>query len=248
MHPASSGFTLHLSRSTQLTVGREVLTKTAASFAFVRQVFHFADPQGRTHARRDGDEDADSRDFSAAKTGGLVLCRSPPPDLFLARYHNSPGSFRFCLGKEGDVCVATASVTQSGSFVAASITGVRTLVSGLGVVHCIAVRPLSGSCKLFSFYQASLPCSGCNSDPSTGSSGLSDRATSYRLCVCCIRTCGIGDIVSKKGAGVRGRGLDRGNCLRRHFKKRCRFLSTLSTRVSRRYLAAEFSPREEEAK
>jgi hypothetical protein len=89
MHPASSGFTLHLSRSTQLTVGREVLTKTAASFAYVRQVFHFADPQGRTHARRDGDEDADSgdedadsRDFSAAKTGGLVLCRSPPPDLF----------------------------------------------------------------------------------------------------------------------------------------------------------------------
>ncbi len=169
-------------------------------------------------------------------------------EVTVARYHNSPGSFRFCLGKEGDVCVATASVTKSGSFVAASITGVRTLVSGLGVVHCIAVRPLSGSCKLFSFYQASLPCSGCNSDPSTGSSGLSDRATSYRLCVCCIRTCGIGDIVSKKGAGVRGRGLDRGNCLRRHFKKRCRFLSTLSTRVSRRYLAAEFSPREEEAK
>jgi len=76
------------------------------------------------------------------------------------------------------VCVATASVTESGSFVAASITGVRNLVSGLGVVHCIAVRPLSGSCKLFSFYQASLPCSGCNGDPSTGSSGLSERATS----------------------------------------------------------------------
>jgi hypothetical protein len=36
----------------------------------------------RTHARRDGDEDVDSRDFSASKTGGLVLCRSPPPDLF----------------------------------------------------------------------------------------------------------------------------------------------------------------------
>jgi hypothetical protein len=46
---------------------------------------------------------------------------------------------------------------------------------------------------------------------------------------------------------VRGRELDRGNCLRRHFEKRCRFLSTLSTRVSRRYLAAEFSAREEEA-
>lgn len=73
------------------------------------------------------------------------------------------------------MCVATASVTESGSFVAASITGVRTLVSGLGVVHCIAVRPLSGSCELFSFYQASLPCSACNGDPSTGSSGLSHQ-------------------------------------------------------------------------
>jgi hypothetical protein len=51
----------------------------------------------------------------------------------------------------------------------------------------------------------------------------------------------------RKG-GVRRRELDRGNCLRRHFEKRCRFVSTLSTRVSRRYLAAEFSPREEEAK
>ncbi len=87
------------------------------------------------------------------------------------------------------MCVATASVTESGSLVAANITGVRTLVSGLGVVHCIAVRPLSGSCKLFSFYQASLPCSACNGDPSTGSSGLSERA-SHQLpivCVCCIR-------------------------------------------------------------
>ncbi|CAM6012154.1 unnamed protein product [Sphagnum balticum] len=37
MHPASSGFTIHLSGSTQLTVGLEVLTKTAAFFAFVCQ-------------------------------------------------------------------------------------------------------------------------------------------------------------------------------------------------------------------
>ncbi|CAM6080149.1 unnamed protein product [Sphagnum tenellum] len=87
MHPASSGFTLHLSRSTQLTVGREVLTK-AASFAFVRQ--------------------------------------------------------------DGDVCVATASVTESGSFVAASITGVRTLVSGLGVVHCIASKQAIFGTRVFS--------------------------------------------------------------------------------------------------
>jgi hypothetical protein len=68
------------------------------------------------------------------------------------------------------------------------------------------------------------------------------------VCVAFAEASGIEDIVSKKGEGVRGRELDRGNCLRRHFEKRCRFLSTLSTRVSRRYLAAEFSPREEEAK
>ncbi len=147
------------------------------------------------------------------------------------------------------MCVATASVTESGSFVAASITGVRTLVSGLGVVHCIAVRPLSGSCKIFSFYQASLPCSSCNGDPSTGSSGLSDRTTSYRLYVCCIRrSLWYWRHCFQERGGVRGRELDRGNCLRRHFEKRCRFVSRLSTRVSRRYLAAEFSPREEEAK
>ncbi len=68
------------------------------------------------------------------------------------------------------------------------------------------------------------------------------------VCVCCIRRSLWHWRHCFQERGVRGRELDRGNCFRRHFEKRCRFLSTLSTRVSRRYLAAEFSPREEEAK